>query len=671
MPGAASLLSRQAILLQGPRVRRWILAGVIAGVPLVFLRFTNDPFNVPKLALLFAGVGLVAAIRIIELIQGAPWAGLTRLLMPAIAIALPLLVAWAFSPYRYWSLFGHYGRFQGLIPYLLVIVLGVLVADAFADHLHDLAWALTIAGAVAGAYAILQFVGLDPFTWAQQFGGQTIQTSTLGNRNFTGGFLAMVLPIAAALWRLADADARRALQASALIAAGLVLSFSQGPYAAAAAGGIAFAGLLLSSRIKRVRVLALVAVVGIAAVILGAVGYAMSNPDSEIVPATTAQRALWWRGAVSMVVDHPLVGRGPNTYAVEGNRYRPAEDAAVHGLDFSDDTHSVALAFATGAGALGLVGYLVVMGWIIYKARTVRPQQVLQIGFVAALAAYFIQSLVSIDEVALRTTFWAVLGGLAASFAEPAATNDVKAERTVKAKSKKPVTRPRRRTPAEPARLLPAVALVALVGLFGVWWSGAFVLSDARVRWGTASFRVGQPEEGRQGYERAIEFRGDHRYRHLYGFFAGQTALAREEAGSDWLGRARHAYAFLETTPIVPALVDYARLLRDYSEFESSLRAEAAEVYLRAARLDPYNIVILGEAAPALLEAGRPEPVVGLLEDKMTELDHRSPALWAYLASAYHKVGQDQAAQDALHRAVAAGATDPIIEEVREDLDRS
>lgn len=201
MPRPASLMSREAILLHGPRVRRWILSVTVAGVPLSSCGLRMTPFNVPKLALLIAGVGVVASVRVIELIQGATWTALTRLVVPAIAMAAPLLIAWTFSPYPYWSVFGHYGRFQGLIPYLVVIGLGILVADAFGEDLGHLAWALTIAGGVAGPYAVLQFVGIDPFGWAQQFGGATTRTSTLGNPNFTGGFLAVVLPVAVGLWR--------------------------------------------------------------------------------------------------------------------------------------------------------------------------------------------------------------------------------------------------------------------------------------------------------------------------------------------------------------------------------------------------------------------------------------------------------------------------------------
>lgn len=660
-------LSRQSILEEGPRLRRWILMGVTAGVPLLFLRFTNDPFNVPKLALLIAGVAIVCCIRLAEVMQGASIRSLRRLALPAAAAVIPLFVAWLFSPYQYWALFGHYGRFQGLIPYLVVIVLGLLVADAFGDHLRQLAWALAIAGGIAGAYAVLQSIGIDPFTWLQQFGGATTRTSTLGNPNFTGGFLAIVLPIAVALWQTDDRYAHHAWKIALGIAAGLVLSFSQGPYAAAVAGGAIFAGFFFSTRSVWAKRLGVVSLSLIVVVILGAVGFAMANPDSDRVPATTAQRALWWRSALSMAADHPLAGRGPNSYAVDGPRYRPVEDAAVHALDFSDDTHSVPLALLTGAGLLGLLGYIVVAGWVVGRGRTVDPDDLLQVAFLAAAAAYFVQSLVSIDEVALRTTFWAVLGGLAASFHGARARSTSRKALESKKKGAAAKKKPARRS-AEKVRQPAGVAVAAIVALAAVWWAGMFVLNDARVRWGIASFRTGEPEQGQEDFDRAIAFRGDYQYRHLNGFFAGEAAVKRGEEGQRWLDEARDAYSFLDAFPKVPALVDYARLLRAYSEFDPALADAAADAYLRVTESDPYNMALLSESVSVLVEERRHEDVIKLLQPRMPSLAERGGVLWAHLALAYEREGQEQEARRALEKADAFGIQDPLVEEVREEL---
>lgn len=124
---------RNELLTWGPRVRRWILLGMVAGVPILFLRTGVDPFNVPKLAFLLVGVVTVAAVRAAELVQGATFRAARVVLMPGGALVLALVVAWAFSPYRGWAMLGQFGRFQGLLPYILVVVLSLLVYDAFVD----------------------------------------------------------------------------------------------------------------------------------------------------------------------------------------------------------------------------------------------------------------------------------------------------------------------------------------------------------------------------------------------------------------------------------------------------------------------------------------------------------------------------------------------------------
>lgn len=585
------------IIEEGQRLRRWVLAITVAGIPLFFLRSTNDPFNVPKLGLLIGGVALATSLRIAESLQGASTRGLARLAFPGAAIALPLLISWVLSPYRYWSLFGEYGRFQGLLPYLLVILLGVLVADAFAEDLRLLARAVSFAGGVAGAYAVIQFVGLDPFAW--EFLGTLTETSTLGNLNFAGGFLAMSLPIAVALWHAEDGETRQVWQV-VFIAAGLLVSFSQGPYAAAIAGGAIFAGFYFSDRAGWAKRLGVLVTCGVVVAVVGAVGYAMANPDSARVPGTTAQRALWWRGALAMAADHPLTGMGPNSYAVEGPRYRPVDDAAVHGLDFSNDPHSVPLAFLTGAGALGLLGYTGVAVWVAYRARSVDRSNVLQVGFLASVVVYFVQSLVSIDEIALRSTFWAVLGGLAASLHAVRKGASKKVHNAATSPGARKRTRPRLETP----RFLPALLLIGAAGIAAVWWGAAFVFNDARVRWGTEAFAAGQPQQGQRHFDRALGFRGEYEYRHLNGFSAGDVAVEQGEAGQAWFAQTRRAYSYLEGFPHVPALVDYARFLLAYSEFDPGLRGEAAEVYMQVTRMDPNNVRLLDEAADALEELG-------------------------------------------------------------------
>lgn len=635
-------ITRESVLFHAPRVRRIILKVLVIGIPVLFLRSLNDPFNVAKLALLLAGTACVLAIRAIELLQGGDPSGLRRLLIPAALVVGPLTVAWIFGPYRIWSLFGYYGRFQGLIPYLVVIVLGVLIADAFAGRLRELAWALTIAGAVAGAYSFVQFLGLDPFSWS------TTQTSTLGNSNFTGGFLSMVLPVSVGLWLEERADSTRIWKLIVLIALGELVSVSDGGYAASVAGLAVVAGFHFRDRFRWSKVAAAATVAAIALAVVGVVAAAMIKPGMESIPLTIRERSLWWRGAVNMTVDNPIVGRGPNSYAVEGVQYRPTDDALTHGFDFSDDTHSVLLAFLTGAGILGLAGLVAAGVRVVSRARSFADQDFLLVGMLGAMAAYLIQSLVSIDELSLRVTFWVLLGGLAT--AGIAAERDPEETKQQKRKSARAPKRKAKAT-SHPLQGLPMVGVAVVAALVAVWWSGGFLIADARVSSGTNHFRRGEVPAALSEYDRALGFRNDYRYAHLYGFFLGQTALGVTPLPNrDLIEMARDVFAFVDGFPSVPALTDYGRLLSAASDDFPIYGDEATDVYLRAMELDEYNLVLVAEGVTTFINTGHEEEAIAFLEPRMAEYETVNPELWHQIALAYAQLGKEEKARAALEQ---------------------
>ena len=637
-----SLVTSRPHLAEGAaRARRWVLLGVVAGLPLLFLRSTNEPFEVPKLGLLIVGVSLATALRLIEWVQGADPRGLARLWVPAALVMVPLLVSWSLSPYRYWALFGEYRRFQGVVPYALVVLLGILVADAFGERLMELAWAFVVAGGVAAGYALMQAIGLDPFQWANIAGIETTRTSTLGNPNFTGAYLAIASPLALALWRTAGMKAEIAKRAFLLIVAGQIVSFSQGGYAAAIGGLAVFFGITMQGRWKRARVFAYAVVAVTITVVLGSVVIAMLKPDASFLPVTIHRRAQWWQGGLQMVADHPIVGRGPNSYAVEGAWYRPVRDSVSNGLDMADDVHSVPLSFATSAGLIGLGGFVGLFVWTLSRIARVDGGDVLRSGFAGAVVGYFVQSLVSIDQISLRVAFWAALGGLAVG-----TSAHVRKRAAVPSKG-------RRR---EPVRLLPAVIAIVLIGLFPAWWGLRFVYSDAQVWQGSLLFRMREPAAGDELFADALGFRDEYGYRHFRGVYLGATAEQTDGDDERWIAEMDRSFAFLDEVPKLFAMRDHAIALAKLDE-EHPTGDRAADRYLQALNLDPYNSSLVSEGTVVLMDQRRYEAVIRLFEERVHELDAKVPELWAHLALAYERADRHEEAVAALAEAeeVAAG----------------
>ncbi|MDQ3964089.1 MAG: O-antigen ligase family protein, partial [Actinomycetota bacterium] len=463
---------REAILARGPVARRVVLTSLVVGVPVVFLRATLDPFNVPKLSLLASGVLLVLAIRVIEMIQGTSWRGIERLWIPAALLSGPLLLSWLLSPYRSWAVFGLEPRFEGIVPYLFVILFGLLLNDAFRGRGPELALALCWSGAVVGGYAVIQTIGMDPFEWSL-FGAPTEAVSTTGNPNFTGGFLGIVLPVGLAL-AVADRGRRRViLRLMVPIALGWIAARSQGGWAAGIAGCALVTGHLVSSRYRRARLLGATVAIMAALATVGVVIIAMIQPSGRFTPDAALVRARWWQAAIGMGMEHPIVGRGPNSFAMEGVSHRPLEDALVFGFDFPDDPHSIPLAMFANLGLPGLMGFIGILGWAIWFFARARAPSLLQVGFLAAVVAYFVQATVSIDELTLRTGLWIGLAGLGTFQAAP---DREQRPASKKSRARRPATRVARRSPLRSPALVGVVGFLTAVSLL---WPASIIVADA------------------------------------------------------------------------------------------------------------------------------------------------------------------------------------------------
>ena len=633
---------RQRILEHGPELRRRVLLAVVVLTPLLFVRSAYDPINVPKLSLLMVGTALAAGIRGVELLQGASSEGLRRLLLPVTALGLPLVLAWSVSPYPGWALFGAYGRFGGLLPYLVVFLFGIMVADAFAGRVTDLAWALLVAGGAAGVYALVQVAGLDPFEWSIEDAVDRGAYSTLGNPNFAGAFFGMVLPVGIGLCVVDPNRRRLAVGLLTLTVGGWLSSLSEAGWAAGVAGAALAGGMLLGRGRPRWRMAGALIATAILAAALAVVPFAVINPDSPVVPQTIDRRADWWETAASMAMASPLVGRGPNSFAIEGVQHRTLQDALKVGYFSTNDPHSVYMSFLTSAGVIGLIGYLVAVGWAIRTGYTERLGGPMAAAFSGLLVAYLVQSFVSIDTVALRVVAWTGLGALAASTASAAVPSSRKS-----GKKRRPV-------PA-PVRAAPAVVCVVIATVGAMWLSTRVFLADLDFSHAKKLMDEGDVEGASARFDSAVQRRSDAKYlaevgREMGGVAVSLGSAGRPDLGERYLERARAAFAFTEDLPQVDAIVSHARVLQGWSRFEPATRAEALALFQRAIRLDPLNPSLVAEAAHAALLFEMYEEAVSIASSPAEKLD--VAALWGVLARAHAHAGNHEEARLAIERAL-------------------
>lgn len=583
---------------KAPGIRRRILLGLVFLTPLFFLRTAYDVFNVPKLWLLMVGVTIVAAIRCVELLQSNDRAGLDLLLVPATAVAGSLMIGTVASPYRVWALVGDHSRFTGLVPYLVVIAMGVLIADAFRGDPRPLAWALVGSAAVAGAYALIQVLGLDPIEWSatQQ------ATVTIGNTNFSGAFFAICLPVSVGLWLMEDRLKVQSSVVTALVFAGLVVARSELAWTAGAAGVLVMSGVFLSERWRFARIVGLVAASAIALAGVVMVLLGLTNRAPAFVPDTIERRAEWWDASVAMAAESPFLGQGPNSFAIEHTQHRDLDDVVAVGFDVTDDPHSVPLSFLIAAGVFGISGFVLFVGWIVLRVLRAEPRQRMGAAFAGAAIAYLVQSLLSVDVVTLRFAAWVSVGGMAAAFA-PLPSAGPKPHRGKKKKA---------RQQPEPLRALPGVVAIILVAGGAIAWAWGFLSADIGFRQGLLLAAAGAPG-AKENLESAVDFReNNYTYRANYGRLLGGNAVQEgladnEQVAQQLIAEAKEAFGFIERLPHANSVVTYARVTRDWAQVDEAAEDEALALYGRAHDLDPFNYLILEEQAAAADSFGRTE----------------------------------------------------------------
>lgn len=627
--------SPEAPALVGPRIQTVVALLMIAGVPIVWsFQLTLDSYNRPKLAFLVAGVATMAALALARAGHGAT-AGAWRVgVTPALAILAPLALSWLASPYKEWAVLGQYGRLQGLFPYLVIAAFGLLAMAALDRQPRKVAWAIAIAGGVAGSYSLVQAAGLDPFVYATIYrhsSGLWTAQSTLGNINFAGAFFALAAPVAIALTRADRGRRGVAAVLLGLIVVGLAVSFSQGPWGAAVGGTAVTVGYWFRPRWRHAAIGGGLVAAAVAVVFVGAVFAGGADARDLEAPVTSAGARYWyWEAAVSIGAEDLLTGGGPNAYAVEALRHMDPQWVG-RVPEFPDDPHSVPLAFFANAGVPGLLGYLLFVAWGLRLGVRVARRNALGAGLLGAFVAYCIVSLVSLNELTLNVVVWSVFVAL------------VGLDRS---------TRTPRSTPAQPSsvrRRVPALAAASLIFLGGWWVAVRSIQTDRQMLRGEMLALDNDAPAAVAAFRSGLSFWDEYRYRELAGRRIGELGARRAPAGGHYIAEMNRVFGYLDGFPDVRGLISQARLLHVWA-FKTGTRGpdeEALALFERARRLDPYSPRLAAETAQVLGALGRGIHAIELLE---TYVPREPPvgAFWAELAYQYEAAGRHEDALGAV-----------------------
>jgi O-antigen ligase/Flp pilus assembly protein TadD len=398
----------------------WLLAAIL--VPLGVNLWARQPFEPAKAAILRSLAWAMAALWLADdlLARRSPWRELRRnpLLWPALGLIAVQALATALAIDPRLSLYGSYERAQGALtllsyPFLFLVVAARLRTP---NQARRLITAMVATAVPLVGLGLVQALGRDPIGLLTDARSQVY--TTLGRSNFTGAYLAMLLPLTTALAWTARHRWQRlvglGLLAGELAVIGLTLA--RGGWLAA---GVALAILGLLSfwpRLsRRWRVVA--AGGGLAALVGGLAGVIWLGGQA----GSTAARLAIWRATLDLIARRPLLGYGPEALGLVFPGVYPPQLVYYQGRGILvDRAHNLLLDWAVTSGGLGLLAGLAllatffVLGWRAVQRASDSEPRALLIGCVAAVAGNVAGNLVSFDVTSTATATWLLLALLPA-----------------------------------------------------------------------------------------------------------------------------------------------------------------------------------------------------------------------------------------------------------------
>lgn len=315
------------------------------------------------------------------------------------------------------QLYGAPGRLTGLITYFTLSIYFIYSTESEHEFLTlKLLKVLVTLGAILSIYGFLQSLGIEFFSYGLAYGSPVF--GTLGNSNFLSAFLG--ISASATLIKFFDRHLST-LQKSVYLTSTLFSlltifrSNSQQGFLVFAAG-LSFAVTIYFYINRNFRTRSTGITLFILSGVVTAAGVFNRGPlASYIFDSSLSIRQGYWRSAVSMLSNHPYSGIGIDNYLNWYRRSRAQEISAKSPDSVSDSAHNVFLDIGSGSGVLALLAYLILTVFVFRAIlKVVSRAKSLDFTFIAIAAAWFayqIQSLISINQLALALWGW-VLGGI-------------------------------------------------------------------------------------------------------------------------------------------------------------------------------------------------------------------------------------------------------------------
>jgi len=425
----------------------WSLVFIIAAVPLIINPAAFDLWYRPKIAslqalLLIAVMAWLTRCVISRSRLHWQWTPLT---LSILCFAAAAILSTIFSINTNLSFFGDPLRLEGFLTLATYLLLVFLFRENVQtpEMLARLFFWLLLAATMVASYALFQYVFFNPTEhfFYKYFPKGNGVGSTIGNPNFLGKYLVLIIPIVLALC-LNEASRLRltgVFVSLVLCFAALIATFTRASWLGLLAGmAVLFYCAQINSLLKgKGRRLVLIAISVFFVVCLfnayspsdgtqTAARSAKPTRGEVIQKATTsfdinkgrgvATRLYVWDKTMRLIGERPWFGYGLETFMLVFKQFNKEYTDIFHDLVIIDRAHNNYLDIAFAIGLPGLAAYLAVLVsflvyvWRLFKGLQEKSNKMLVLGILAGFCGYLINDLFIFSVVSVSPTFWSLMG---------------------------------------------------------------------------------------------------------------------------------------------------------------------------------------------------------------------------------------------------------------------
>jgi putative inorganic carbon (HCO3(-)) transporter len=416
-------MRQEKIIVWCDKIIDWLTMAVIFLTPLYFAYFAENynVFELNKLLIVRIGVSLILFLWFVKISLGAKVFYFNKKLL-GLALAVLLIYIFpgvVFSTKPYLSFWGSYERQQGiysLIYYWLFFVLLIFNLRSWRQVKNLILAALAASGLVC-LYGIAQHFNLDPQKWQEM--GRAF--SALGQPNFLGHYLIMVIPLTVSGWWLFKNRSKYFWLPLLLILQLACLLFTS---SRAAWLGLILSGLIIlavfSFISKRRKIILLIIATFLVAVSLSAVFYKAIINDNlflskyygrfatsfNLNSEANQARLRYWSAVPQEFLTtnwwHRLVGFGKDSQAGIFVKYYKSDWGLYEAINsFPDRAHNLILDIWLEFGLIGLAVLaafalfllLSSLNYLWHERQHKDDKYYLVVGLLAAMLGYFFAAL--------------------------------------------------------------------------------------------------------------------------------------------------------------------------------------------------------------------------------------------------------------------------------------